>query len=96
VAHPAGLPDLFIDRSLGRKQVPALLRAAGLRLVTLAEHYGVPADENVTDVTWLADVGRLGWAVLMKDERIRYKRPERDAVARHNVRCFCLTRQDLK
>jgi hypothetical protein len=45
VPHPAGLPDLFIDRSLGRIQVPQLLRDAGLRLVTLAERYGIPNDE---------------------------------------------------
>jgi hypothetical protein len=56
VSHPAALPDLFIDRSLGRIQVPNLLRAAGLRLVTLAEHYGIPADEEVADTTWLTRV----------------------------------------
>ena len=56
MSHPAGLPDLFIDRSLGRIQVPGLLRAAGLRLIALAEHYGIPADENVADTTWLAEV----------------------------------------
>ena len=43
--------ELFIDRSLGRIQVPGLLRAAGLRLTTLAERYGVPVDETVSDVT---------------------------------------------
>jgi hypothetical protein len=47
VPHPAGLPDLFLDRSLGRIQVPALLREAGLRLVTLAERYGIPEDEGI-------------------------------------------------
>ena len=35
--HPNGLPDLFLDRSLGRHMVPSALRAAGLRLTTLAE-----------------------------------------------------------
>lgn len=30
--HPTGLPDLLLARSLGSIQVPALLRAAGLRL----------------------------------------------------------------
>ena len=34
MSHPDGLPDLFLDRSLGRKVVPTLLRAEGLRLVT--------------------------------------------------------------
>jgi hypothetical protein len=58
VSHPDGLPDLFLDRSLGRKKVPDLLRAAGLRLVTLAEHYGIPADEGVADTEWLELAGR--------------------------------------
>jgi hypothetical protein len=49
------LPTAFVDRSLGRVQVPQLLRAAGVELVTLAEHYDVRADEQVTDVTWIAE-----------------------------------------
>ncbi len=53
MSHPDGLPDLFVDRSLGRIKVPTLLRASGLRVTTLAEHYGVPADEEVRDVEWL-------------------------------------------
>jgi hypothetical protein len=40
--HPDGLPELFLDRSLGRRQVPDLLRAAGLRLQTLAERVRHP------------------------------------------------------
>jgi len=86
VSHPAGLPDLFIDRSLGRIQVPGLLRAAGLRLVTLAEHFGTPADEKVADTTWLAEVGQRGWVALMKDENIRRNRAERMAVKQYAVR----------
>lgn len=93
--HPDRLPDLFLDRSLGRIKVPALLRAAGLRLVTLSEHYGVPADENVRDETWLELAGERGWTVLMKDTRIRYKPVEREAVRLHGVRCFCLASQQL-
>ena len=95
MSHPAGLPDLFIDRSLGRLRVPQGLRAAGLRLVTLAEHYGIPADENVEDTTWLRDVGQLGWAVFMKDAEIRRRRTEQRALIDGQVRAFCLTRQDL-
>jgi len=53
VVHPEGLPELFLDRSLGRRQVPALLRDVGLRLRTLAEVYGIPADETVADTEWL-------------------------------------------
>lgn len=95
MSHPDGLPDLFLDRSLGRIKVPELLRAAGLRLVTLAEHYGVPADEDVTDEEWLELAGTSRWAVLMKDTRIRYNPAERSAVLRHSVQSFCLTSQYL-
>jgi hypothetical protein len=95
VSHPDGLPDLFLDRSLGRIQVPNLLRGAGLRLVTLAEHYGIPADEGIADGEWLELAGRNDWAVLLKDARIRSRTIERDTVKRFDVRCFCITRQDL-
>jgi hypothetical protein len=95
VSHPDGLPDLFLDRSLGGIKVPRLLREAGLRLVTLSEHYGIPADENVTDEEWIELAGTRGWTVFMKDANVRRNRAERDIVARHKVRCFCLTSQSL-
>lgn len=95
MSHPAGLPDLFLDRSLGRIKVPALLRAAGLRLTTLSEHYGIPEDEGVADEEWLELAGRNGWVVFMKDTRVRYNRAEREAVNAHRVRCFCLSSQSL-
>ncbi len=94
--HPEGLPDLFLDRSLGRRQVPALLRGAGLRLHTLAEVYGIPADEAVADTEWLELAGQRGWPVLMKDERIRYRPSERAAVVSHRVQAFCLTGGNLR
>jgi len=94
--HPEGLPDLFLDRSLGRRQVPALLREAGLRLHTLAEVYGVPADQDVADTAWLQLAGQRGWPVLMKDERIRYRPAERAALIAHQVQAFCLTGGNLR
>ena len=93
--HPDGLPDLFLDRSLGRIAVPAALRASGLRLVTLAERYGIPADEKITDVRWIGDAGRRGEVVFMKDGRVRYNEAEKAAIVRFRVRCFCLSRRDL-
>jgi len=94
--HPEGLPDLFLDRSLGRRHVPALLRGAGLQLHTLAELYGMPADEGVADTEWLELAGLRGWPVLMKDERIRYRPFERDAVVAYRVQAFCLTGGNLR
>ena len=95
MSPPAGLPDLFLDRSLGRVEVPRLLRDAGLRLVTLAEHYGVPLDESVEDVEWLKLAGTKDWVVFMKDKGIRRNPRERAVVRAFSVRCFCLTRQGL-
>lgn len=96
VVHPDGLPELFLDRSLGRRQVPALLRDVGLRLRTLAEVYGMPADESIADTEWLTRAGQLGWVVLMKDDRIRYRPAERAAVLEHQVRAFCLSSGNLR
>ena len=95
MSHPAGLPDLFLDRSLGRIKVPGLLRAAGLRLTTLSEYYGVPEDETVADEEWLALAGSNGWVVLMKDKRIRYRPHEREAVRQFRVRGFYLAGRNL-
>jgi len=91
----ASLPFVFVDRSLGRLAVPRLLRAAGIELTTLAEHYGMPADETVEDVTWLADSARRGWVAFMKDERIRRRPAERRAVEANGARCFCITNMNL-
>ncbi len=96
MSHPAGLPDLFLDRSLGRKQIPARLRAAGLRLVTLAEHCGIPADEKVKDEDWLRLVGERGWVAFTKDTRLRYNSAEKEALNTYRVRCFGLTGKNLR
>ena len=85
----------FLDRSLGRRQVPNALREDGWDLVTLAEHYGIPTDETVRDVEWLELAGRQGWPVLMKDEKIRYRPAERAAVIAHGVTAFYLTSGNL-
>ena len=95
MSHPDGLPDLFLDRSLGRKKVPALLRDESLRLVTLAEHYGIPADEQVADSEWLELCGQRGWLAVMKDDRIRYVGVEKRALIDHRVRAAVITNANL-
>lgn len=46
MSQPEQPPRFFLDRSLGRKAVPEALRADGWDVITLAEHYGIPADET--------------------------------------------------
>lgn len=90
--HP---PRFFLDRSLGRNAVPEAFRTDGWNIVTLAEHYGVPADEQVADIDWIEEAAKQGWPILMKDKRIRHRPAEIDAVVEHKARCFVVTRGDL-
>lgn len=94
--HPDGLPDLFVDRSLGSIQVPDALRAAGLRLRTLVDVYGSPADQDVQDPGWLRLAGEQRWPVLMKDQRVRYRPAEKAAVVEYGVWAFCLSGGNLR
>jgi hypothetical protein len=88
-------PFVFVDRSLGRIAVPNALRAAGIELVTLAEHYGIPADESVEDTTWIREAASRGWIMIMKDERIRRRPAERILINELGARCFCLANANL-
>ena len=80
---------------MGRKKVPELLRAEGLRVVTLADHYGIPADETIEDSEWLQLCGERGWLALMKDDRIRYVGAERHALVEYRVRAAVITNANL-
>jgi hypothetical protein len=88
-------PRFFIDRSLGRVAVPTALREDGWDVVTLAEHYGMPRDEEVADTEWIADAASRDWPILMKDKRIRHRSAEIGAVVTHKAKCFVITRGDL-
>ena len=83
------LPTLFLDRSVGRIGVAAGLRTAGLVVITLAEHYGMPADEHVSDVEWLTEAGRNNCAALKSDANLRRRdAPERRALVEARVRTY--------
>jgi hypothetical protein len=88
--------EFFIDRSLGRHQVPQALRAVGLTVHSMAEIYGERAGQRLKDEVWLEDVGRRGWIVLMKDDAIRRRPAEREALIAGTVRAFCLTNAQLR
>jgi hypothetical protein len=64
-------------------------------VITLAEHYGVPADEQVADTDWIEEAAKRGWPILMKDKRIRHRPAEITAVTEHKACCFVITRGDL-
>lgn len=88
--------EFFIDRSLGRRHLADALRGHGYTVQTLASVYGEQAGQHIADETWLQDAGRQGWVVLMKDDAIRRRPGERDALHHAGVRAFCLTNANLR
>jgi PIN like domain len=62
----------------------------------MASVYGEREARRMTDERWLADAGANDWVVLMKDEAIRRRPAERDALIAAQVRAFCLTNANLR
>jgi hypothetical protein len=92
----ASPPEFFIDRSLGRHIVPEALGEAGAVVHVMAEVYGERIGQGLADADWLRDAGKHGWVVLMKDDRIRYRPAELEALTVSAVRAFCLTNANLR
>jgi len=85
----------FVDRSLG-KSILAGLRAAGLQVLSMADVYGEKAAQLLADEVWLRDAGENDWIVLTKDDAIRRRPAERDALTEAEVRVFCLTNRNMR
>ena len=92
---PSDQPEFFVDRSLG-KSIVAGLRAAGLQVRSMAEVYGEEAAQLLADEIWLRDAGENDWIVLTKDDAIRRRPAERDALTEAAVRVFCLTNRNMR
>lgn len=88
-------PEFFVDRSLG-KSIVVELRKAGLQVRSMADVYGERTGQGLADETWLADAGKNNWVVLTKDDAIRRRPAERDALIEAKVRVFCLTNRSLR
>lgn len=82
----------FVDRSLGKHVVAQALRLAGATVEVHDDRF--PPD--ATDEEWLADVGKKGWIVLTKDNRLRYHSREKATLLRWGVKAFILTARNLK
>src|SRR4051812_18406422 len=88
-------PTFFVDRSLG-KSIVSGLRAAGLQVLSMADVYGEKAAQLLADEVWLRDAGENAWVVLTKDDAIRRRPSERDALTEAAVRVFCLTNRNMR
>ena len=81
----------FLDRSLGKKILSGILKQNNLQVEVHDDHFPVDA----RDEEWLTGVGKKGWIVVTKDQRIRNRRNELAALLRNGVRAFAFTRGSL-
>ncbi|HET8539835.1 MAG TPA: hypothetical protein VFL83_08185 [Anaeromyxobacter sp.] len=85
-------PVFFVDRSLGKHDVPNALRAAGALVEVHDAHFAQDAPDEV----WLPAVGQKGWAVLTSDDRIRYRQAEKSAATTAGVALFIFTGKRMR
>lgn len=95
MSHYQSQPEFFVDRSLGRHDVPDLLRQAGWCLRTHYEVFG-DRDEQVPDDEWLGYCGQEDLPALSKDKKLRRRPTEVSQILRSKVRAFVLTSGNLK
>lgn len=93
--EPEQQPEFFVDRSLGKSIVEAL-RDVGLTVHSMADVYGEKRAQRLADEVWLRDAGENNWIVLTKDDAIRRRPAERDALTEAGVRAFSLTSAQLR
>jgi predicted nuclease of predicted toxin-antitoxin system len=94
-ASPKPLEELtfFLDRQLGGYKMAGILRTASLRIEVHDDHF----PQNAQDSEWLTAAGENDWIVVTRDERIRYRVAEKQAMRRAKVRAFVLAAQgDLR
>jgi hypothetical protein len=81
----------FIDAALGRVTVAEALRDCGLPVVLHDEVFS----QGTADEDWLPEVGRQGWILLTKDDRIRSTTAQREILIASGVRAFILSGANL-
>ncbi|WP_017305046.1 hypothetical protein [Spirulina subsalsa] len=81
----------FLDRCLGKHPIIEILRSTGVAVEVHDDHF----PQNAQDVEWIPEIGRKGWVVLTKDERIARNLIERRAIAYANIRMFTLVSKQL-
>jgi predicted nuclease of predicted toxin-antitoxin system len=91
-AKPPDGTVFFIDRSLGVEPIRAELVKAGLVVEIHDDHFARDEEDRV----WLRSAGELGWVVLTKDQKLRYRPLEINALRASKARVFVLTAGNLR
>jgi predicted nuclease of predicted toxin-antitoxin system len=83
-SKPLETIEIFVDRCLG-KRIGAPLAAAGAEVFLHDDHFPQDAEDH----DWLTEVGKRGWIVLTKDQWIRRRPIQRDALLDADLKVFC-------
>jgi PIN like domain len=86
--------EYFVDRSLGRQDVPSALENRGLVVHTMATIYR-EREQFVADDEWLAGCIDANWIVLTKDKRLRQVVGRLPALQQDTLRVFILMSGNL-
>ena len=86
-----GGPTLFIDRDAWSHRLDQALGEAGIAFVAHRDRF----DDDTPDPEWLTQVGRHGWIVLTRDQRIRNRPNELRAAREARLHVFALTSGNL-
>jgi hypothetical protein len=84
----------FIDRSLGRRDVPDALRGALNAGESLTIHDDILAPDT-DDCEWLKRAADSGWIIVSKDSRIRRNPLELEALRNSGAAAFMLANASL-
>ena len=83
-------PEFFLDRALG-KGFAQTLEDDGWIIHRIGDLY--PHDAQlIPDEEWIAEASRRGWAMLTKDQHIRYRADELGSL---EGRIFCLAHGNM-
>jgi hypothetical protein len=79
----------FFDRSM-RKKIPQAFGLLGLDAIAHDDYF----DQATPDDVWLTVARQQGWAIITKDDRIRFNEAERAALIAYAVGCFIVSRRN--
>jgi hypothetical protein len=77
----------YLDESIYSRVLLSAMQAAGANV----RRAGADIPFGSTDDVWLEIVGKHGWIVLMRDQKIRHRRLEIEALKAHGVGAFAFT-----
>jgi hypothetical protein len=77
----------YLDESIYSRVLASAMQAAGANV----RRVGVDIPYGSTDDAWLEIVGQNHWIALMRDQKIRRRRLEIEALKAHEVAAFAFT-----